>query len=81
MLTPSTLSGQRARLADIRDNLIARIAEAEHEGRLGKVEGLKVGLTGAEEKLAAAVFGLRASLVGGRVGGGHGRVAAEVPHL
>lgn len=30
---------QRARLADICDNLIARIAEAEREGWLGEVEG------------------------------------------
>lgn len=42
---------QRARLAEIRDNLIARIAEAETEGRLGEVEGLQVSLAGAEEKL------------------------------
>ncbi|TMR98403.1 hypothetical protein EJK15_12640 [Nonomuraea basaltis] len=46
---------QRARIAEIRDNLIARIAriaEAEREGRLGEVEGLKVSLAGAEDKLA-----------------------------
>jgi hypothetical protein len=43
---------QRARLAEIRDNLIARIAEAETEGWLGEVEGLQVSLAGAEEKLA-----------------------------
>lgn len=42
---------QRARLAEIRDNLIARIAEAETEGWLGEVEGLQVSLAGAEEKL------------------------------
>ncbi|MFJ3091419.1 hypothetical protein [Streptomyces sp. NPDC086838] len=41
-----------ARLADIRDNLIARIAEAEREGWNGEVEGLKVSLSGAEDKLA-----------------------------
>jgi hypothetical protein len=28
------------RIAEIRDNLIARIAEAETEARLGEVEGL-----------------------------------------
>ncbi|MDY7086592.1 MAG: hypothetical protein SYR96_15940, partial [Actinomycetota bacterium] len=39
-------------LTDIRDNLIARIAEAEHEGWLGEVEGLKISLAGAEDKLA-----------------------------
>ena len=44
--------GQRARLADIRGNLIDRIAEAEREGWLGEVEGLKVSLAGAENKLA-----------------------------
>ncbi|REK86884.1 hypothetical protein DY245_29990 [Streptomyces inhibens] len=43
---------QRTRLADVRDNLIARIAEAEREGRLGEVEGLRVSLAGAEEKIA-----------------------------
>ena len=42
---------QRVRLEEIRDNLIARIAEAEREGWLGEVEGLKVSLAGAEEKL------------------------------
>ena len=43
---------QRARLEEIRDNLHARIAEAEREGWLGEVEGLKVSLAGAEDKLA-----------------------------
>ena len=43
---------QRQRIAEIRDNLIARIAEAEHEGWLGEVEGLKISLTGANDKLA-----------------------------
>jgi integrase len=43
---------QRTRLADIRDNLIGRIAEAEREGWPGEVEGLKVSLAGAEDKLA-----------------------------
>ncbi|MGP3637254.1 hypothetical protein ACTU45_28580 [Streptomyces sp. 24-1644] len=42
---------QRDRLVEIRDNLIARIAEAEHEGWLGEVEGLRVSLAGAENKL------------------------------
>ncbi len=42
---------QRARLAEIRDNLVARIAEAETEGWLGEVEGLQVSLAGTEEKL------------------------------
>jgi len=44
--------GQRPRIAEIRDNLIARITEAEREGWLGEVEGLKVSLAGAEDKLA-----------------------------
>ncbi|MEU6496030.1 hypothetical protein ABZ890_37550 [Streptomyces sp. NPDC046984] len=39
-------------MEEIRDNLVARIAEAEREGWLGKVEGLKVSLAGAEDKLA-----------------------------
>lgn len=43
---------QRGRLADIRDNLVARIAEAGREGWLGEVEGLQVSLAGAEAKLA-----------------------------
>ena len=43
---------QRQRLLEIRDNLIARIAEAEREGWLGEVEGLQVSLAGAEDKLA-----------------------------
>jgi hypothetical protein len=43
---------QRSRIAEIRDNLTARIAEAEHEGWLGEVEGLKISLAGANDKLA-----------------------------
>lgn len=43
---------QRDRLVEIRDNLLARIAEAEREGWLGEVEGLQVSLAGAEDKLA-----------------------------
>ncbi|HYB46554.1 MAG TPA: recombinase [Streptosporangiaceae bacterium] len=43
---------QRKRLAEIRGNLIARIAEAEREGWLGESEGLKISLAGAEDKLA-----------------------------
>ncbi|MFH8714579.1 tyrosine-type recombinase/integrase [Streptomyces zaomyceticus] len=43
---------QRGRLEEIRDNLVARIAEAEHEGWLGEIEGLRVSLAGAEDKLA-----------------------------
>ena len=40
------------RLAEIRDNLTARIAEAQQKGWLGEVEGLQVSLAGAKEKLA-----------------------------
>ncbi|MET9602303.1 site-specific integrase [Streptomyces sp. NPDC006459] len=43
---------QRDRLVEIRDNLVARIAEAEREGWLGEVEGLQVSLAGATDKLA-----------------------------
>jgi hypothetical protein len=43
---------QRTRIAEIRDNLIARIAEAEQQGWLGETEGLKISLAGAEDKLA-----------------------------
>ena len=37
---------------EIRDNLVARIAKAEREGWLGEVEGLRVSLAGATDKLA-----------------------------
>ena len=43
---------QRDRLEEIRDNLHDRIAEAEREGWLGEIEGLKVSLAGTEDKLA-----------------------------
>ncbi|MGW2184996.1 tyrosine-type recombinase/integrase [Streptomyces sp. NPDC001719] len=43
---------QRQRLLEIRDNLIDRIAEAEREGWLGEVEGLRVSLSAAEGKIA-----------------------------
>lgn len=42
---------QRDRLGEIRDNLLARIAEADREGWLGEVEGLRISLAGAEDKL------------------------------
>ncbi|MGW3691579.1 hypothetical protein [Streptomyces sp. NPDC005125] len=35
-----------------RDNLIARITEAEREGWLGEVEGLQASLAGANDKIA-----------------------------
>ncbi|MGW8635039.1 hypothetical protein [Streptomyces sp. NPDC055793] len=39
-------------MEEIRDNLVVRIAEAEREGWLGEVEGLRISLAGAEDKLA-----------------------------
>ena len=41
----------RPRLVQIRDNLIARITEAESQRWLGEAEGLKVSLAGADDKL------------------------------
>ncbi|MFF4054087.1 hypothetical protein ACFYZ5_46855 [Streptomyces chartreusis] len=38
-------------MEEIRDNLVARIAEAEREGWLGEVEGLRISLAGAEDRL------------------------------
>jgi len=43
---------QHQRLIEIRDNLKARIAEAQRERWLGEVEGLQISLAGAEDKLA-----------------------------
>lgn len=43
---------QQARLIQIRDNLLDRIAEAHHEGWLGEVDGLNVSLAAARNKLA-----------------------------
>ncbi len=45
---------QRRRLEEIRDNLLARITEAEREGWTGEAEGLKVSLNAANNKLAQA---------------------------
>ena len=42
----------RPRLEQIRDNLLARIAEAESHHWYGEAEGLKVSLVGANAKLA-----------------------------
>jgi hypothetical protein len=44
-------STPRRRLIDVRDNLIARIAEAEREGWMGEAEGLRVSFAGAKDKL------------------------------
>jgi hypothetical protein len=43
---------QRARLLQIHDNLLDRIAEAHQEGWHGEVDGLNVSLTAARNKLA-----------------------------
>jgi hypothetical protein len=43
---------QRTRIAEIRDNLTDRIAEADREGWPGEVEGLNISLAGANDKLA-----------------------------
>ncbi|MFC7645923.1 site-specific integrase [Streptosporangium lutulentum] len=43
---------ERPRMEEIRDNMIARIAEAEHQGWLGEVERLQVSRAAAEGKLA-----------------------------
>ena len=45
---------QRHRLEEIRDNLLARITEAEREGWAGEAEGLKVSLAAANNKIAQA---------------------------
>ncbi len=43
---------QRGRLAEIRDSLLARIDEVREHGWLGEVEGLKVSLAAANDKIA-----------------------------
>jgi integrase len=43
---------QRPRIAEIHNNLIDRIVEAQREGWAGEVEGLKISLAGAQQKLA-----------------------------
>jgi len=45
---------QRHRLEEIRDNLQARITEAEREGWTGEAEGLRVSLDAANNKIAQA---------------------------
>lgn len=42
---------QRSRLIEVRDNLIARIAEARTQGWLGEADGLQISLAGARQKL------------------------------
>jgi hypothetical protein len=43
---------RRGRLAEIRDSLLARIDEVREHGWLGEVEGLKVSLAAANDKIA-----------------------------
>ena len=43
---------QRSRLEEIRDNLRDRIVEARREGWIGEIDGLKISLASAEDKLA-----------------------------
>lgn len=43
---------QRPRLLEIRDNLNSRIAEAKTQGWLGEIDGLKVSLSAANNKIA-----------------------------
>ncbi|MEU6310710.1 hypothetical protein [Streptomyces sp. NPDC047014] len=38
-------------MIEIRNNLVARVIEAEREGWLGEIEGLQVSLAGAEGKI------------------------------
>jgi hypothetical protein len=42
---------QRPRLIEVRDNLIARVAEARQQGWLGEVDGLQISLDGARQKM------------------------------
>ncbi|MGH3252504.1 MAG: hypothetical protein ACRDOI_40690 [Trebonia sp.] len=53
-IAPVLLRAGAHRLEEIRDNLHARIAEAEREGWAGEAEGLKVSLAAAISKLAQA---------------------------
>ena len=50
---------QRPRLAGIIHNLHERIAEARMNGWLGEVDGLKVSLAGADDKLTQIDAALR----------------------
>lgn len=42
---------QHHRMVEVRDNLIARISEAQHNGWLGEVEGLEISLAATSQKL------------------------------
>ncbi|WP_188193308.1 hypothetical protein [Nonomuraea sp. SYSU D8015] len=45
-------TGERPRLEEIRENLHARIAEAEREGWLGDVEQLTVSLAATDDEIS-----------------------------
>jgi site-specific recombinase XerD len=47
-----TDTAQLPRLIEIRDNLLARISEAHQQGWLGEIDGLKVSLSAANNKIA-----------------------------
>ena len=51
MPAPAHRPGPAAQAGRLRDNLTARIAEAEQQGWLGEAEGLKVSLAAADTKL------------------------------
>ena len=51
MPAPAARPPDRHRLAEIRDNLLARIAEARDQGWLGELEGLQISLEAARQKL------------------------------
>jgi hypothetical protein len=74
---------QRARLEEIRVNLRDRIAEAEREGWFGEVEGLKVSLAGAEDKLTQVAASLQrkadAVQLGMPASPGHRRTVLRCP--
>jgi len=59
---------QRGRLEEIHRNLHDRIAEADREGWLGEVEGLKVSLAGTDDKLAQIDAALRRQVTAVQLG-------------
>jgi hypothetical protein len=54
---------ERPRIAEIRDDLTARISEAQRGGWLGEIEGLKISPAGADDKLAQIDRGTHAQPV------------------
>ena len=63
MPAPAARPPQRSRITGIRDNLLARIDEAEREGWHGEAEGLNVSLAGADDKLAQLDDARRAATI------------------